>query len=129
MYGSPPCGFVYWACLLPSSLSILPLSTLSSLHHLPLGLWTPYHTSVALLPLPIFTLGPSFPPSILSSIHCVHSVAPCSTRPFSDRGLVCSNPVVSFIMVSDPMDAPYGTDTECVIKSRCPLFRRRCRGL
>lgn len=94
------------------------------------GYGLPYHTCVALLPLPtepyIRSFFPtSLSPPILSSILCVHSVAPCSIRPFPDRGLVYSNSVAPFIMVSDPMDAPYGTDAGRAIKSSCPLFRRR----
>jgi len=114
-----------------SLLSLRPSPSLPfppSPHHLPLGLWTPYHTSVALPFLPptnpyIRSLFPTplyHPLPILSSILCVHSIGPCSTLHCPNRGLVCSNPVAPFTMVSDPMDAPYGTDAHCVIQ--VPLF-------
>ncbi|KAF9647738.1 hypothetical protein BDM02DRAFT_2520924 [Thelephora ganbajun] len=67
----------------------------------------------------------SLSPPILSSILCVHSrlVAPRLVPT-----AVCSNPVAPFIMVSDPMDAPYGTDATCVIKSHCFPFSEGLQG-
>jgi len=68
-----------------------------------LGLWTPYHTSVAL------PLSPFRPPSFVpySAYTRSRRVASC----LFPTG-VCRNSVAPFIiMVSDLMDAPFGTDS------------------
>ena len=42
---------------------------------------------------------------------------------------VCSNSVAPFVMVSDPMDALYGTDTDRVIKFRCFSLSEMLKGV
>ena len=105
--------------------SLLSIPSPSPPRNPPPRLWTPYHTSVA-VPSPSDPYILSFlPPSLVAYPAHTRSrlVASC---PFPIA--VCSNPVAPFIMVSDPMDAPHGTDAYCVIKSPLFLFwRRGCR--
>lgn len=74
---------------------------------LPLGLWTPYHTSVA-VPLP-----DKQPHSVLSPQTFLSPVHSSTIR---------SNSVPPIVMVSDPMDALYGADASRVITHTSPIL-------
>lgn len=100
---------------------------------------------VSFLPPPCFPLGPQtrcntcsitsldqYPHSVLFPIHPHPSSSVAystSARSHLISIAVCSNSVAPLVMVSDLMDAPYGTDVGRAIESHIHIhFRRRWKG-